>query len=139
LVNLEELWLGKNKITKLQNLSALSSLRILSIQSNRITAIEGLDELHNLEELYLSHNGVKKIEGLEKNVKLKTLDVARNFVSVLEGVAHLEGLEELWVSIMFVFFASSILLMVYVRCNYDIIRHLQHRLQYNSDLPPPPA
>jgi protein phosphatase 1 regulatory subunit 7 len=84
LVNLEELWLGKNKLTKLevrcialswldaymiqQNLSKLSSLKILSLQSNRITKIEGLDQLANLEELYLSHNGVERLEGLENNV-----------------------------------------------------------------------
>jgi protein phosphatase 1 regulatory subunit 7 len=40
------------------------------MQSNRITKIEGLEDLLNLEELYLSHNGLKKIEGLEKNVRL---------------------------------------------------------------------
>jgi protein phosphatase 1 regulatory subunit 7 len=43
-------------------------LRILSIQSNRITRIEGLEELTGLEELYLSHNGIGKLEGLESNV-----------------------------------------------------------------------
>lgn len=32
LTNLESLFLGKNKITKLQNLDALSNLRVLSMQ-----------------------------------------------------------------------------------------------------------
>lgn len=41
------------------------------MQSNRVTKIQGLEDLHNLEELYLSHNGLKKIEGLEKNVSLQ--------------------------------------------------------------------
>jgi protein phosphatase 1 regulatory subunit 7 len=84
LVNLEELWLGKNKITKLevcfnfnngrhkanteQNLDKLRKLRILSIQSNRITKLEGLDSLTELEEFYISNNGIKKLEGLENNV-----------------------------------------------------------------------
>ncbi len=45
------------------------NLKILSIQSNRITKLEGLDQLINLEELYLSHNGLTEIEGLEKNVR----------------------------------------------------------------------
>lgn len=88
LTKLEELWLGKNKIRALevsrrerdgggarltgQNLGTFSSLRILSIQSNRLTKIEGLDGLVNLEELYLSHNGLKKLEGLEKNVSVST-------------------------------------------------------------------
>jgi len=52
----------------IQNLGAFTSLKILSLQSNRITKLEGLEELTNLEELYLSHNGLKKIEGLEQNV-----------------------------------------------------------------------
>lgn len=52
-----------------QNLSALKRLRILALQSNRVTKIEGLEGLENLEELYLSHNGVKRLEGLEHNVR----------------------------------------------------------------------
>jgi Leucine-rich repeat (LRR) protein len=54
-------------ITDNQNLGAFSSLKILSLQSNRITKMEGFEGLLNLEELYLSHNGLKKIGGLEKN------------------------------------------------------------------------
>ena len=79
---MEELWLGKNKIRTLevgpqslresigadeQNLSTFSNLKILSIQSNRITKMEGLESLTALEDLYLSHNGITKIEGLENN------------------------------------------------------------------------
>ncbi len=87
LVNLEELWLGKNKITQLevrprvelsrayvlttlQGLEELKKLKILSIQSNRITKLEGLGGLENLEELYISHNGILKLEGLDKNVSV---------------------------------------------------------------------
>ena len=51
-----------------QNLSELRKLKILSLQSNRITKLEGLDQLVSLEELYLSHNGVERLEGLENNV-----------------------------------------------------------------------
>jgi Leucine-rich repeat (LRR) protein len=53
-----------------QNLGTLKRLKILSLQSNRITKMEGLEGLESLEELYLSHNGVSKIEGLESNVRL---------------------------------------------------------------------
>ncbi|KAG1804239.1 uncharacterized protein BJ212DRAFT_1394370 [Suillus subaureus] len=98
LVNLEELWLGKNKLTKLENLSTLSRLKILSLQSNRITKIEGLDQLADLEELYLSHNGVERLEGLENNTKLRMLDVGVNFVLAIENISHLVSLEELWLN-----------------------------------------
>lgn len=87
------------------------------MQSNRITKIEGLEELENLEQLYLSHNGVERLEGLEKNVsrfsfnsrrdlaligcalqvKLTTLDVGNNFIPAIENISHLTQLEELWV------------------------------------------
>lgn len=75
---LELLWVGKNKIAKLENLSPLKNLTLLSIQSNRIIKMEGLEELLNLEELYMSHNGIQKIEGLEKNV--------RGFISARESL-----------------------------------------------------
>lgn len=138
-MHLTELWLGKNKIRALQvgitgllgnschsvvpiirfapysppqNLDTFANLKILSIQSNRITKMEGLEHLVNLEELYLSHNGLTKIEGLEKNVrkktpffaltlqlKLRTLDVGNNMISVVEGISHLTQLEEFWVRV----------------------------------------
>lgn len=55
-----------------QNLDKLKRLRLLSIQSNRITKIEGLEALTELEELYISHNGVEKLGGLESNVRIQT-------------------------------------------------------------------
>ncbi|KAG0705654.1 L domain-like protein [Suillus ampliporus] len=116
LVNLEELWLGKNKLTKLevwcitlslsdaqshmiqQNLDKLGRLKILSLQSNRIKKIECLDQLVDLEELYLSHNGVERLEGLDNNKKLRTLDVGANFILAIENISHLASLEELWLN-----------------------------------------
>jgi protein phosphatase 1 regulatory subunit 7 len=47
----------------------LLSLRLISMQSNRITKIEGLECLENLEELYLSHNGIEALGGLGKSVR----------------------------------------------------------------------
>jgi protein phosphatase 1 regulatory subunit 7 len=91
----------------------LKRLKILSLQSNRITKLENLEELDSLEELYLSHNGVQRIEGLEHNVrpspsfllsfssptkpKLTTLDLGNNFIPELENISHLSHLQELWV------------------------------------------
>lgn len=78
-------------------------MKILSIQSNRITTLEdsGLSELKNLEELYISHNGLTKIQGLEGCLKLKTLDVGANKIEKIENVSHLKELEEFWVSPLF--------------------------------------
>ena len=52
----------------IQNLSALANLKILSIQSNRLTEIVGLESLASLEEFYISHNAIMEITGLENNV-----------------------------------------------------------------------
>lgn len=105
LVKLEELWLGKNKIRALQvskskicrdrddmianllvhsqNLDTFSSLKILSIQSNRIIKMEGLSGLVSLEELYLSHNGLEKLEGLENNVSKGLVIMFRSGSSII--------------------------------------------------------
>ena len=101
----------------------MKKLKILSIQSNRITKLEGLEGLENLEELYLSHNGIEKIEGLENNVcfssrlimeswlfaqvKLRTLDIGNNFIAELENISHLSQLEELWVRFMTIWLNST--------------------------------
>lgn len=113
---MEELWLGKNKITELkvriahllqgkeapltfsQNLSPLTNLKILSIQSNRLPKIHGLENLANLEELYISHNALTCISDLEHNHNLRVLDVSNNQIQHLTNLQHLNHLEELWAS-----------------------------------------
>lgn len=120
LTSLEELWLAKNKITEIkvnpfldfvsvllvavfvlrlsQNISMLTNIRLLSIQSNRLTSISGLSSLINLEELYISHNALTEISGLESNIKLRVIDISNNEISHLENISHLSHLEELWAS-----------------------------------------
>lgn len=82
----------------LQNLDPFSSLRILSIQSNRLTKLENLNHLTSLEELYVSHNGLKVIEGLSELKKLRVLDVGGNKIEAIGGLEGLTELEEFWVS-----------------------------------------
>jgi protein phosphatase 1 regulatory subunit 7 len=81
-----------------QNVSTLSNLKILSIQSNRLSSITGLSSLGNLEELYISHNALTEISGLENNLKLRVLDISNNEIAHLKNLAHLPQLEELWAS-----------------------------------------
>lgn len=93
--NLRELWLGKNKIEKIQGLECLPNLRLLDVQvsfawkkyicfctvlliddiywdmqSNRICEIENINHLENLEELYIGSNGITEIKGLQNLVSL---------------------------------------------------------------------
>lgn len=74
----------------------LPNLRILSLQSNRITKIENLDALVHLEELYLSENGLTKLEGLDKLSNLKVLDLSLNMIEKIENVKELKELQEFW-------------------------------------------
>jgi protein phosphatase 1 regulatory subunit 7 len=82
----------------LQNLSTLTSLKLLSIQSNRLTSLSGLSSLTSLEELYVSHNALTQISGLDTNTQLRVLDISNNPISHLENLSHLSHLEELWAS-----------------------------------------
>ena len=62
-------------------LSLPPCLSSLALQSNRITVLEGLDELVSLEELYISDNGIEEIGGLDnlvggcEDVSIVTTDV----------------------------------------------------------------
>lgn len=81
-----------------QNISHLSNLKILSIQSNRLPKISGLSALTNLEELYISHNALTEISGLENNTNLRVLDISNNQISHLTNLKTQKHIEELWAS-----------------------------------------
>jgi protein phosphatase 1 regulatory subunit 7 len=73
-------------------------LTILSIQSNRLHEIAGLENLAALEELHISHNALTRISGLEHNTNLRVIDISYNPISKLECLEAQEKLEELWAS-----------------------------------------
>ena len=81
-----------------QNISHLSNLKILSIQSNRLPKISGLSALTNLEEVYISHNALTEISGLENNTNLRVLDISNNQITQLANLENQKHLEELWAS-----------------------------------------
>lgn len=81
-----------------QGLDTLANLRILSIQSNRLTTIANLTSLASLGELYISHNALTSISGLTNNPKLRVLDVSNNQIAHLSGLENVPALEELWAS-----------------------------------------
>ncbi|XP_019199253.1 PREDICTED: protein phosphatase 1 regulatory subunit pprA isoform X2 [Ipomoea nil] len=97
LTNLQELWLGRNRIRAI-NLCGLKCIKKISIQSNRLTSMKGLEECVALEELYLSHNGIEKMEGLSTLVNLRVLDVSANKLTAISNIANLTKLEDLWLN-----------------------------------------
>ncbi|KNA18442.1 hypothetical protein SOVF_070780 [Spinacia oleracea] len=97
LINLQELWLGRNRI-KAVNLCGLKCIKKLSLQSNRLTSMKGFEECVALEELYLSHNGITKMEGLSTLANLRVLDIASNKLTAIEDIERLARLEDLWLN-----------------------------------------
>ena len=85
LTSLQSLWLGRNKIRSVA-LCGLTSLRTLSLQSNRLGGMGGLQACVRLEEVYLSNNGIASIEGLEGLVNLRVLDLAANRILRVSGL-----------------------------------------------------
>ncbi|XWS26790.1 hypothetical protein CRYUN_Cryun26dG0060400 [Craigia yunnanensis] len=85
---LQELWLGRNRI-KVINLCGLRCIKKISLQSNRLTSMIGLEECVALEELYLSHNGIAKMEGLSTLVNLRVLDVSSNKLTSVNDIQNL--------------------------------------------------
>ncbi|MEQ2184369.1 hypothetical protein GOODEAATRI_007180, partial [Goodea atripinnis] len=75
LSSLQSLFLGTNKITKLQNLDSLHNLSVLSIQmnDNQIDNWSDLDELKNaksLETVYLERNPLQKDPQYRRKIML---------------------------------------------------------------------
>ncbi|XP_072983658.1 protein phosphatase 1 regulatory inhibitor subunit PPP1R7 homolog [Typha latifolia] len=97
LTNLQELWLGRNRIRTV-NLCGLKSIRKLSLQSNRLISMSGFEECIALEELYLSHNGIEKMEGLSTLQNLRVLDISSNKLIAIDDIENLPRLEDLWLN-----------------------------------------
>lgn len=99
LTSLQSLWLGKNKIEKIEHVGQMQVLKQLDVQSNRLTALSGLEELSSLRELYLAHNRIVRINtGLPITATLTTIDLSSNGVVSLAGIESQTTLEELWMS-----------------------------------------
>lgn len=84
----------------LKNLGALSNLKTLSLQSNRIASpsLSHLASLPQLTEVYISHNALDSLQPLSSVTTLRILDVSNNPVTSVCGLEPLVHLEELWAS-----------------------------------------
>ena len=82
----------------MQGIFMLKNLRILSLQSNRISIIPNLNGLVHLEELYFSHNRIEELPVDCLPSSLTTLDLANNRIGQLTHMKHLKNLEDLWIN-----------------------------------------
>jgi len=83
-----------------QNLSSLTNLTLLSIQSNRLTSasLAHLSALPNLTDLYISHNAIDSLEPLSSSHSLHIIDVSSNPITSLRGLETHKEIEEVWAS-----------------------------------------
>jgi len=112
--SVEELYLYKNKLTKIEGLINLINLKVLrfgherdegdqtkkeNIESNEITKIEGLENLVKLEVLNINSNKLSKIEGLDTLCELKDLDLGYNYhIKKIENLDNLKKLKTLYLN-----------------------------------------
>jgi leucine-rich repeat-containing protein 49 len=91
--NLIYLDLYHNNIKEINYLNYLPCLKVLMLGKNQISKIENLDI--ELEVLDLHGNNISKIENLNKQSQLKILNLSNNHIKIVENCNHLESLIEL--------------------------------------------
>uniref|UniRef100_A0A2A4IUC3 Dynein axonemal light chain 1 n=1 Tax=Heliothis virescens TaxID=7102 RepID=A0A2A4IUC3_HELVI len=99
LTNCEKLSLSTNMIEKVTGLNTFKKLRILSLGRNYIKSFTGMEPLGDtLEELWISYNLIEKLKGIHVLRNLKVLYMSNNLVkewsefNKLQELPHLEDL-----------------------------------------------
>ncbi|CAH2083651.1 unnamed protein product [Euphydryas editha] len=99
LVNCEKLSLSTNMIEKVTGLNSLKKLRVLSLGRNYIKSFSGMESLGDtLEELWISYNFVEKLKGINVLRNLRVLYMSNNLVkewSEFNKLQELPNLEDL--------------------------------------------
>ena len=91
-----ELRLGSKGIFKIGGLDYLKDdLRILDLNNNEISVIEGLENLVNLEHLDLTANNIKNMLGLRTLKSLVTLGLCHNLIYTIQGIEFLSNLKRI--------------------------------------------
>ncbi|XP_011050228.1 PREDICTED: dynein light chain 1, axonemal-like [Acromyrmex echinatior] len=79
--NVEKLSLSTNVIEKISGINSLKYLKILSLSRNNIKTFSGLEAVgDHLEELWISYNLIEKIKGVSAFKALKVLYMGNNLV-----------------------------------------------------------
>ncbi|KAL6422700.1 hypothetical protein ACFW04_010739 [Cataglyphis niger] len=81
LTSVEKLSLSTNMIEKISGINSLKFLKILSLSRNNIKTFSGLEALgDHLEELWISYNLIEKIKGVNALKALRVLYMGNNLV-----------------------------------------------------------
>ena len=100
LINLKELNLAYNKITDVEHLRRLKSLRYLDLENNRsLIHIEPLRFLTNLEYLNLVNTAFDNVHPLKELISLHTLEVSLEHYTDISAFKDLHNLRKLIVHV----------------------------------------
>ncbi|KAK4774158.1 hypothetical protein SAY87_029177 [Trapa incisa] len=115
----KELYVSKNEVTKMEEISHLVELQILELGSNRLRVMENLENFSKLQELWLGRNRIKQVNlcslkcikkislqsnrltsmlGFQECIALEELYLSHNGISKMEGLSTLVNLHVLDVS-----------------------------------------
>eukprot|EP00466_Bigelowiella_natans_P000244 jgi/Bigna1/66183/fgenesh1_pg.1_\ len=99
---LEVLELGHNRISSISNvrLSGLHNLKVLSLDSNDIVVVEGLNDLVKLQQIILSDNKIKRIDrkSFRGLTHLRGIQLDGNSLRSLLNIGPLPNLRTLFAS-----------------------------------------
>jgi len=84
--------LNINKISEIEGLQNLINLKELNLSENKITEINHLENLVSLKKLNLSGNKIKEIEGLKSLKQLNQLYLHSNYITEIKGLKNLKNL-----------------------------------------------
>lgn len=88
---LRELYLHRNNITEIKNLSGCPRLRKLWLFQNKLTRISGLHALPELESCWLQANQITSLDGMDHCLQLSTIGLAGNPLSDIHELVKLAG------------------------------------------------
>lgn len=87
--------LHSNKISKIENISQLSELRVLNLANNLITNVSNLNGLVSLTELNLRRNLIDSVQGLQNCPRLQRVFLSNNRIEKLENIACIKDCGQL--------------------------------------------
>ena len=86
------LYLKFNRISKIEGLEEVPYITFLDLAYNQIETIEGLEASEKLNSLYVSDNKIKFMRGYESLVNLEYLGLSGNQIETIEGLEEFEHL-----------------------------------------------
>lgn len=94
---LQELYVSKNEVAKMEELDHLHNLELLELGSNKIRVMENLHRLEKLKELWLGRNRIRTVDlcGLKSLVRVS---LQSNRLTSMLGFQDCVCLEELYLS-----------------------------------------